>query len=306
MDYAIVSTAVADHIRLSSGEDIGFRLGGAGIYAWSGIRLWTDSCRLITGVGEDFSALFGDWMRKSGADVSGLIAKDAHTAISNIQYFEDGERIETPEYGLAHYTALEATADEIARYAEGVKGVYLFKDLPEVFWNRLLEHKRKLGFRLMWEINADAARAERYEEVLRRAEECDVFSINRTEAMSLFDTTSEQRAIGNLVRWGLPMVYLRRGARGAVVITPRGVEEIPSVPVEQVIDPTGAGNSASGAVLYGFCEGMTPYECGLLGSISASYCIRQYGPPAIDHALMAQAKQRLEQMKREYDNAQKR
>lgn len=306
MDYAIVSTAVADHIRLSSGEDIGFRLGGAGIYAWSGIRLWTDSCRLITGVGEDFSALFGDWIRKSGADVSGLIAKDAHTAISNIQYFEDGERIETPEYGLAHYIALEATADEIARYAEGAKGVYLFKDVPEVFWNRLLEHKRKLGFRLMWEINADAARAERYEEVLRRAEECDVFSINRTEAMSLFDTTSEQRAIGNLVRWGLPMVYLRRGARGAVVITPRGVEEIPSVPVEQVIDPTGAGNSASGAVLYGFCEGMTPYECGLLGSISASYCIRQYGPPAIDHALMAQAKQRLEQMKREYDNAQKR
>ena len=102
MEYAIVSTAVADHIRLSSGEDIGFRLGGAGIYAWSGVRLWSDSCRLITGVGADFSTLFGGWLRESGADTSGLIVKDARTAISNIRYFEDGERVETPEYGLMH------------------------------------------------------------------------------------------------------------------------------------------------------------------------------------------------------------
>ncbi len=306
MEYAIVSTAVADHIQLSSGEDIGFRLGGAGIYAWSGVRLWTDSCRLITGVGADFSTLFSGWLRESGADTSGLIEKDARTAISNIQYFEDGERVETPEYGLMHYAKLEATPEEIAQYARGAKGVYLFKDLSETFWDRLLAYKKELRFRLLWEINADAAKPEHYEEVLRRAEECDVFSINRAEAMALFDTTSEQRAIGNLVRWGLPMVYLRRGARGATIITPSGVEEIPPAPVEHVVDPTGAGNSASAAVLYGFCEGMTPYECGLLGSISASFCIRQYGPPVIDDSIMAQAMKQLKKMKRDHDNAQKR
>jgi sugar/nucleoside kinase (ribokinase family) len=306
MDYAIVSTAVADHIRLPSGEDIGFRLGGAGIYAWSGVRLWTDSCRLITGVGEDFFALFGDWLAASGADREGLLLKDACTAISNIQYLEDGERKETPEYGIKHYLNLEATPDEIAQYAEGAKGVYLFKDLPEVFWDRLLAYKSELGFRLMWEINADAAKPERYVEVLRRAEACDVFSINRTEAMTLFETASEQRAIGNLVRWGLPMVYLRRGSRGAVVITPRGVEEIPCAPVQQVVDPTGAGNSASAAVLYGFCEDMKPYECGLLGSISASFCIRQYGPPVIDRATMEQAKQLFKLMNKEHGDAEKR
>ncbi|NLI54640.1 MAG: carbohydrate kinase family protein [Clostridiales bacterium] len=290
MDYAAVSTAVADHIRLASGEDIGFRLGGAGIYAWSGLRLWTESCRLITGVGEDFPAIFGGWLQKSGADTSGLMTKDEHTAISNIRYFENGERVETPEYGLEHYLRLEATADEIARHAAGGKGVYLFKDLSEAFWDRLLEYRQRMGFRLLWEINADAAKPERYAEVMRRAEECDIFSINRTEAMALFDTTSEQRAIGALVRWGLPMVYFRRGAQGAVVITPRGVTEIPCAPVERVVDPTGAGNSASAAVLYGFCEGFNAYECGLLGSISASVCIRQYGPPVIDNAAMAAAK----------------
>lgn len=34
-------------------------------------------------------------------------------------------------------------------------------------------------------------------------------------------------------------------------------------------------------MVYGFCEGYSDLECGLMGSISAAMCIRQYGPPEI-------------------------
>ena len=40
-DYIAVSTAVTDDLHLTDGTHIGVRLGGAGIYAFSGIRLWT-------------------------------------------------------------------------------------------------------------------------------------------------------------------------------------------------------------------------------------------------------------------------
>jgi hypothetical protein len=45
-------------------------------------------------------------------------------------------------------------------------------------------------------------------------------------------------------------------------------------------------------------RGFNAYECGLLGSISASVCIRQYGPPVIDNAAMAAAKAALPGSKR--------
>jgi hypothetical protein len=64
MDYAAVSTAVADHIRLASGEDIGVRLGGAGIYAWSDCASGR-SPAADPGVGEDFPAIFGAGCKKA-------------------------------------------------------------------------------------------------------------------------------------------------------------------------------------------------------------------------------------------------
>ncbi len=290
-EYVVVSTAVADHLNLASGEDAGFRLGGAGVYAWSGIRLWTPRVRLVTGIGEDFSTLFKAWLQKSGADRAGLLVKDVHTAVSNIRYFSSGERVETPEYGLAHYRRMEATPEEIGRFGADAKGVYIFKDLPEAYWEDVFRLREKQGFRLLWEINADAAKPELRDRVKACAQRCDLFSINRTEAEALFAGASEKAAIAGLQSWGLPMVLYRRGAEGAAVVTPDGVTMVPSVPAPEITDPTGAGNAASAAALYGFCEGMTPYECGLLGSIAAACCIRQYGPPLIGEEEMRRARE---------------
>lgn len=49
----------------------------------------------------------------------------------------------------------------------------------------------------------------------------------------------------------------------------------------RVVDPTGGGNSSSGGVLYGFCEGYSPVQCGQMGSKSAAMCITQYGIPKL-------------------------
>ena len=63
------------------------------------------------------------------------------------------------------------------------------------------------------------------------------------------------------------------------MITPEEAVYVPSQTGVHVADPTGGGNSSSGAVLYGFCEGFSPEICGVMGSISAAMCISQYGVP---------------------------
>lgn len=101
-----------------------------------------------------------------------------------------------------------------------------------------------------------------------------------TEAVHLFGTTDQEQIIEELQNWGLELVFLRQGAKGAVMITGSEAVAVPSQPDVNVVDATGGGNSSTGAVLCGFVEGYSPEICGRMGSISAAMCISQYGVPA--------------------------
>lgn len=300
-DYIIVSTAVTDEVTEADGTKPGCFLGGAGIYALSGARLWTKEAVIVTGIGEDFGEAYREWFRRSRCREEGLLVKDAHTAISHVQYHEDGERTEHSEHGPEHYRHMEAEPEELEPFFAKAKGVYIFKDLPEVYWKKIIMSKRKYRFRLMWEINAEAAVPERAGDVRRLAEQCEMFSLNRTEAMRLLQTKELAAVIDRLLTWKVSLIYLRAGEKGAYVLTNGKAYRIPCEARVRVKDPTGAGNSSTAAVMYGYCEGFTPEECGIMGSISAARAIEQYGPPEITDGKMLQAKKKrelmLEQMK---------
>lgn len=280
MEYVIVSTAVTDDLNLADGTYMGKFLGGAGSYALCGIRLWTENPLLVAGVGKDFYAMYGDWFQRNKLSMQGLLVKDEHTAISKVEYQADGERAETPPYGLEHYQRMETTPLELRPFLSGAKGVYQFKDDNPQYWEQLLALKKEFGYKLMWEINASCANQRHFASVRDIAKKVDVFSLNRAEAFSLFGTESLEEAVGCLISWEIPLVFLRLGAQGAVMLSDGKSYRVPSVPNAVVVDATGGGNSSSAGVLYGFCEGLTPVESGVMGSISAAACIRQYGVPA--------------------------
>ncbi|MEL7610568.1 MAG: carbohydrate kinase family protein [Bacillota bacterium] len=297
MDYVIVSTLVTDDITLHSGEHIGFRLGGAGTYAFCGIRLWTDSAMLVTGVGEDFQELYGSWFLQNQCSMAGITVKDERTAISEVRYRENAERTEIPRYGYEHYLKLEATPREIEKHCAGARGVYVFKDLAPGYWEQILSLKAQYGFALLWEINADAASPQYCDRVRALAEQCDVFSINRTEARAMLSVQDAEEQ--SLAGWRVPMVYLRAGRSGAYVIRSGEIHRIPAVKDVQALDPTGAGNASSAAVLYGYSEGYGAKACGAMGSISGALALEQYGPPPFGAAARSRALELREKMCRE-------
>ena len=298
-DFIAVSTAVTDDLHLADGTHIGVRLGGAGIYAFSGIRLWTDSVLQVTGVGEDFAHTYGDWFQRNRCSMDGLLVKDPHTAVSRVQYLPDGERTETPRYGGDHYRKLEATPAELEPFFAKAKGVYIFKDMPEGYWDAILAMKDQYGFVLEWELNADVACPACREQVQRIASRCDILSLNRTEAKRLFATDSLDEAASALHSWNIPLVYLRTGGDGARVLSGGKEWAIPCAKNVQVEDPTGAGNSSSGGVLYGWTMGESPLLCGIRGAISAARCIEQYGPPDFSPEKTAAARAEAESMEQE-------
>ena len=295
MNYLVVSTAVTDEIRLPNGVTRNSVLGGAGIYALSGIKVWHDDVKIITGIGEDFLASQGEWFAKNNLTTSGLIIKDKNTPHTVVQYFANGERVETPKYGVAHYQRLMPSAADVSHHCSpDTDGVYVFRDTEPHFWQEIIRLKTAHTFKLMWELDASVAAPEKLPEVRMILSQCDIFSLNIQEAFTLFAVSQVGHALQKLQNLQLPLVYLRMGAAGATIITPENRYHIPSVSDIDVVDPTGAGNCSSGAVLVGYCQGHDPLTIGVMGTISAALCLTQYGPPPIlDSTVRLEAQQLL-------------
>lgn len=279
MDYIVASTTVTDEIRFADGKTVKKVAGGAGIYALCGMKLWCDNVMPATGVGRDYPDLYSEWYRINNISMDGLICKDDKTPYNVIQYFEDGERSETPLYGEDHYRRVEVTPEELMPYFQSAKGIYLFKNSNPVFWDQILDLKKEWGAVIMWEIACDVTNPEHLEEIKGIARHIDVFSINLSEAKNMFGADTLEDVVERFKEWKLRMVFLRQGSKGAVMITPDETVCVPAVKNVDVVDPTGGGNSSSGAVLYGFCSGYSPKKCGLMGSIAAAMCLKQYGVP---------------------------
>ena len=279
MKYVIASTAVTDEIHFADGKSVEIVAGGAGIYALCGVKLWCDEVMLATGVGADFQEIYGEWYEKNHLSMEGLIIKDEKTPHTVINYFEDGEREEIPLYGAHHYKKIETVPEDLKPYFETAKGIYIFKNSDPEYWKKIIQYKENSSAKVMWEIGCDATYPENYENIKRIAQHMDVFSINLTESRHMMAKDDMEEIIKEYQSFGIPLVFLRRGAAGAVMITPEEVTYVPSQKNVNVVDPTGGGNSSSGSVLYGFCEGFSPKICGTMGSISAAMCLGQYGVP---------------------------
>ncbi|KGM46153.1 PfkB family carbohydrate kinase [Neobacillus niacini] len=278
--YLIVSTAVTDEIHKKDSREVQYALGGAGVYALAGAKVWTDDISILTGVGEDFAGLHFKWFNNNGLSTKNLIIKDPWTPKTIIQYEDDDNRTETPYYGIDHYKKMNATMNEIAEAATSeTVGMYVFKDHDEAFWEELLRFNKKQKLKIMWEINADSAHVEYLHQVRKIVENIDVFSINKNEAKTLFAEEDLEVIITRLKEWNINTVFLRVGSKGAYMVTKNSTVKISSVKDVNVVDVTGGGNSSSAGVLIGFCENRSLEEMGLMGSISAAICIEEEGVP---------------------------
>jgi sugar/nucleoside kinase (ribokinase family) len=85
------------------------------------------------------------------------------------------------------------------------------------------------------------------EELKKTLKRVDILSINETEAALLSGQKNLIRAVSAIQQMGPSVVIVKRGEYGAMLFTKSGIFLAPAFPVDQVIDPTGAGDSFAGA-----------------------------------------------------------
>lgn len=122
--------------------------------------------------------------------------------------------------------------------------------------------------------------------------EIDILFANESEIKALFRTDHLQTAltrIQGLMEGSCDVVAVTRSEKGSVVITADGIEELPTQPVRNVVDTTGAGDLYASGFLYGLSRGWKLAACAQLGNRCAGEIITQLGARSMKplHMLVA-------------------
>ena len=79
------------------------------------------------------------------------------------------------------------------------------------------------------------------------------------------------------VRSCCSIAAITRSEKGSVVCSGDQVHVVDAVPVDQVVDTTGAGDLYAAGFLYGYTNGYSLYDSGRIGSIAAAEVISHFG-----------------------------
>ena len=243
---------------------------------------------------DELGLVFGHDMRAVGVAFHGGGAKQSiPTGRCVIVVTPDAERTMNTFLGVSSTLGVDdlhedAIASGAVLYMEG----YLFdRDDAKAAFRRAAEvahaHGRIVSLTLSDSFCVDRHRADFRALV---TDSIDLLFGNEDELLSLYELDSFDDAIAAL-RAECAMAAITRGADGCVVITPEELIVVPAVPVDSVVDTTGAGDLFAAGFLYGLTSGAGLAECGRLGAIAAAEVISHVGPrPLVElHTLRGDA-----------------
>lgn len=104
----------------------------------------------------------------------------------------------------------------------------------------------------------------------------DIVFANEAEVISLTEAASFDEAV-EVMAGRCEVAALTRGPKGSVVVTGNSVIEVPAMPVDEVVDTTGAGDLYAAGFLYGLTRSRDLRTCGSLGSVAAAEVISHVG-----------------------------
>jgi ribokinase len=104
-----------------------------------------------------------------------------------------------------------------------------------------------------------------------------VVFLSLRELSALLKGADYERGAEALLDTGAQIVCVTLGERGCYVASRTGISQLIDAYPTKVMDTTGAGDAFAAGFLYGLLQGKSITECGKLGNLVASFCIREYG-----------------------------
>ena len=136
-------------------------------------------------------------------------------------------------------------------------------------------------------------------DLLESLKDVDVLTINDEEARQLSGEYSLVKASKKILSMGPKYLIIKKGEHGALLFNKEEVFFAPALPLEEVFDPTGAGDSFAGGFI-GYLEKTndTSFEnmkrAVIYGSAMASFCVEKFGTQKLEEITDTDLKERVQ------------
>ncbi len=104
----------------------------------------------------------------------------------------------------------------------------------------------------------------------------DLVFANESELTSLYETKDFDTALTHL-RNDVALGVVTRSEKGCVVADAKDVTSVPAMPIDKLVDTTGAGDLFAAGFLVGLARNLGPEDCGKLGALAAAEVIQHIG-----------------------------
>ena len=293
----IVGTVAFDAIETPFGKTDKI-LGGAGTYIGLSASHFNLESAIVSVVGDDFPQEYLDLLTDRNIDISGLeVVKGGKTFFWSGLYHNDLNSRDT----LA--TELNVLADFQPKVPQKFKtaDVAMLGNLHPLVQSSVLDQidvKPKLVVLDTMNFWMDCALPELLD-VMKRV---DVITINDEEARQLSGEYSLVKAAEKIHAMGPKYVVIKKGEHGALLFHDKQIFFAPALPLEEVFDPTGAGDTFAG----GFAGYLAQSEnisfknmknAIIYGSNLASFCVEKFGTERMVGLEKEEVVSRLKQFK---------
>ncbi|WP_407428987.1 PfkB family carbohydrate kinase [Arcticibacter sp.] len=281
MSLVIIGTVAFDAIETPFGKTDKI-VGGAATYASLAASYFYDKVKIVGVVGDDFHKEDIETFTTHGIDVEGLQVKEGEKSFFWAgRYHNDMNSRDTLTTELNVLADFDPIIPESYQTCEYLLLGNLTPQIQKVTIERLRNRPKLIVLDTMnfW---MDMA-MEDLKETLKLV---DVLTINDAEARQLSGEYSLVKAAKKIIAMGPRYLIIKKGEHGALLFDSERVFSAPALPLAEVFDPTGAGDTFAGGFIgylakVGTINFNNMKNAVIYGSALASFCVEKFGTEKI-------------------------
>ena len=293
----IVGTVAFDAIETPFGKTDKI-LGGAATFIGLSASQFGVQSAIVSVVGGDFPEGYLEMLQSKNIDTSGIeIVKGGKTFFWSGKYHNDMNSRDTLVTELNTLADFNPVVPENFKDADFLMLGNLHPSVQKAVIEQIPERPKLVVLDTMnfWMDNA-------WDELIDVIKKIDVITINDEEARQLSGEYSLVKAAQKIHEMGPKYVVIKKGEHGALLFNNGDVFFAPALPLEEVFDPTGAGDTFAGGFI-GYLASTQDISFDnmkravIYGSNFASFCVEKFGIERMENLNSDEVQQRLKQFK---------
>ena len=295
MSLLVIGTVAFDAIETPFGKTDKI-LGGAATYISLAASYFTKNINLVSVVGDDFPASNIKMLEKHSVNTDGLqVLKGQKTFFWAGKYHND---MNTRDTIATELNVLENFNPVVPEQYQDCEFLMLGNLVPKVQQQVIAQLKKRPKLIVLDTMNfwMDIAMPDLRETLAL----VDVLTINDEEARQLSGEYSLVKAAKKILKMGPQFLIIKKGEHGALLFNKDQVFFAPALPLEDVFDPTGAGDSFAGGFIGYLAQSQdisfdSMKRAIIFGSAMASFCVEKFGTEKLVGLTQDQVEKRVQE-----------